>query len=697
MSSLQSLRESISERLAAAAEEIFRLCEGTIVQYEQELCRQRRLLDSWKPQLQLQHTDLSQDCLINQEKNSRGKQEEQQEPEPPQMMEVIEEPEPPQMIEEQEGFFIRQDEEQLDLKQKNEQTDPQNRDQRNRRDGSHVQNVDMSDSPPDVNSERSMYCPFRGQTPIPFRKSFGKEVNFLKRASKTAPSEGSTAKGPVGAVHNFWRAKERKREFRLKKNKRPMKEISVKISVAVMERKAGKLKPVRGTALSLVVNPELDAAHLRTAAAQKLQDFYSNLKIGSGFLLYPNGTEIINIPGTETPFTVRRYKEALGKSYQRITVYICSPEDFMNCSKSSSDSDSEVIITSRGAAECNAANIEFPQDCLINQEKNSHGNQKKQEEPEPPQMKDEQEEPKPPQMKEEQEEPEPPQIKEEQEEPEPPQIKEEQEEPEPPLIKEEQEGFFISQDDEQLDLKPEDEQTDPQNRDQRNRRDGSHVQNVDMSDSPPDVNSETPITFCRSFGKDMNVLKCDSKTAPSEGSTAKGAVGSFHNFWRAEEKKQEFHLKKIKGPMKEISVKISVAVMERKAGKLKPVRGTALPLVVNPELDAAHLRTAAVQKLQDFYINLKIGSCFLLYPDGTEIINIPGTETPFTVRRYKEALGKPYQRITVYICSPEDFMNCSKSSSDSDSDSEVIITSRRAAECNAADIAMESSLDQCQY
>ena len=54
MSSLQSLRELISERLAAAAEEICRLCEGTIVQNEEELCRQRRLLDSsWNPQLQL--------------------------------------------------------------------------------------------------------------------------------------------------------------------------------------------------------------------------------------------------------------------------------------------------------------------------------------------------------------------------------------------------------------------------------------------------------------------------------------------------------------------------------------------------------------------------------------------------------------------------------------------------------------------
>uniref|UniRef100_A0A8C7ZXN9 C2H2-type domain-containing protein n=1 Tax=Oryzias sinensis TaxID=183150 RepID=A0A8C7ZXN9_9TELE len=50
MSSVQSLREFISERLTAAAEEIFKQFEKTIVQYEEEMDRQRRLLDysRWK-------------------------------------------------------------------------------------------------------------------------------------------------------------------------------------------------------------------------------------------------------------------------------------------------------------------------------------------------------------------------------------------------------------------------------------------------------------------------------------------------------------------------------------------------------------------------------------------------------------------------------------------------------------------------
>ncbi|XP_023818049.1 putative uncharacterized protein DDB_G0287113 isoform X3 [Oryzias latipes] len=206
MSSLQSLRELINERLAAAAEEICRLCEGTIVQYEQELCRQRRLLDViWKPQLQLHHIVLPQhwmteeEDLCNQQRNFKVEQEEpeppqvkeeQEEQEPPQVKEEQEEPEPPQMKEEPGELCISQDEDQIDMKQEtdtlmeiptyeedenseadlnnqqslnvtdsqdeegnqheeststtDEETDPQNRDQRKRRDRSHIQSVDSS-------------------------------------------------------------------------------------------------------------------------------------------------------------------------------------------------------------------------------------------------------------------------------------------------------------------------------------------------------------------------------------------------------------------------------------------------------------------------------------------------------------------------------------------------------------------------
>ncbi|XP_054870498.1 uncharacterized protein LOC129349841 isoform X2 [Amphiprion ocellaris] len=54
MSSVLYLRELISERLTAAAEEIFTEFEKIVVQYEEEIDRQRRLLDvSWKPDIKI--------------------------------------------------------------------------------------------------------------------------------------------------------------------------------------------------------------------------------------------------------------------------------------------------------------------------------------------------------------------------------------------------------------------------------------------------------------------------------------------------------------------------------------------------------------------------------------------------------------------------------------------------------------------
>ncbi|XP_047445346.1 zinc finger protein 239-like [Mugil cephalus] len=123
MSSSESLRELIIERLTAAAEEIFGLFERTVVQYEEEIDRQRRLLDiTWKPEIKLHRIDQPQhyvckeeevvdDQLSKQERASSLNQEEpeplqlkegQAEPEPPQINQEQEEPEPPQINQEQE-------------------------------------------------------------------------------------------------------------------------------------------------------------------------------------------------------------------------------------------------------------------------------------------------------------------------------------------------------------------------------------------------------------------------------------------------------------------------------------------------------------------------------------------------------------------------------------------------------------------
>ncbi|KAM8761368.1 uncharacterized protein AB9X84_009077 [Acanthopagrus schlegelii] len=114
MSSVECLREFVNERLTAAAEEIFRVLKKAIVEYEEEIGRQRRLLDIvWKPgikyntlELQQQHVHEEEEVLTNQqlcdqEWNSSLDQED---------------PEPPQIKEEQEEVCTSQEEEQLVVK-----------------------------------------------------------------------------------------------------------------------------------------------------------------------------------------------------------------------------------------------------------------------------------------------------------------------------------------------------------------------------------------------------------------------------------------------------------------------------------------------------------------------------------------------------------------------------------------------------
>ncbi|XP_017297084.1 zinc finger and SCAN domain-containing protein 2-like [Kryptolebias marmoratus] len=129
MTSVHYLREFISERLTAAASEIFEVFEKTIVQYEEEIDRQHRLLlnISLKPEIKLHTAELLQKHVHQKIKDVRAEQQvcsqgrsfslDQEEPEPPQIKEEQEEPEAPQIKEEQEELCSVQEPEQLVLKE----------------------------------------------------------------------------------------------------------------------------------------------------------------------------------------------------------------------------------------------------------------------------------------------------------------------------------------------------------------------------------------------------------------------------------------------------------------------------------------------------------------------------------------------------------------------------------------------------
>ncbi|XP_030267028.1 zinc finger protein 429-like isoform X5 [Sparus aurata] len=102
MSKVQTLRAFMEQRLTAAAEEIFELFERTIAEYEEELCRQRKLLDAvTEPQVQLHRTDVRWSVIKDEV--------------PPEQQECSssldqEEPEPPHIKEEQEELWTNQEE-----------------------------------------------------------------------------------------------------------------------------------------------------------------------------------------------------------------------------------------------------------------------------------------------------------------------------------------------------------------------------------------------------------------------------------------------------------------------------------------------------------------------------------------------------------------------------------------------------------
>ncbi|XP_073321937.1 uncharacterized protein [Pagrus major] len=114
MSSAESLREFVNQRLTAAAEEIFRVFNKTIVEYEEEIDRQRRLLDIiLKPEIKLHRIELQQQHVYEEEEVQSDQQLCDQERN---SSLDREDPDPPQIKEEQEELCTSQEGEQLVVK-----------------------------------------------------------------------------------------------------------------------------------------------------------------------------------------------------------------------------------------------------------------------------------------------------------------------------------------------------------------------------------------------------------------------------------------------------------------------------------------------------------------------------------------------------------------------------------------------------
>ncbi|XP_077937688.1 uncharacterized protein LOC120826167 [Gasterosteus aculeatus] len=115
MSSVENLREFVNERLSAAAEEIFGVFKRIVVEYQEEIDRQRRLLDVlWKPEVRLHRIELPQSRVCKEEELLSEQQLCLQERKPSLDQE---DPDPPEIKEEQEELCTSPEGEQLEPKQ----------------------------------------------------------------------------------------------------------------------------------------------------------------------------------------------------------------------------------------------------------------------------------------------------------------------------------------------------------------------------------------------------------------------------------------------------------------------------------------------------------------------------------------------------------------------------------------------------
>ena len=123
-----------------------------------------------------------------------------------------------------------------------------------------------------------------------------------------------------------------------------------------------------------------------------------------------------------------------------------------------------------------------------------------------------------------------------------------------------------------------------------------------------------------------------------------------------------------------VDVKVNVGIMVFRDGKLIPKRNTSLPLIVNDLIGQEELLNKAVDKQSRFnsvLISNEPRLYKLLFGNHArvqEVRTIPGSDEPFTLRRYKEEIGKPYSKISFFLCSLADYLEHTINSSSSDED-----------------------------
>ena len=174
----------------------------------------------------------------------------------------------------------------------------------------------------------------------------------------------------------------------------------------------------------------------------------------------------------------------------------------------------------------------------------------------------------------------------------------------------------------------------------------------------------------------------DSKPGATRSGIGTSGLLTFAQFRSQKEEDRSKHFrnkpgKKLKLDRKgnvDCQTKINIGVMIMKDGRLSIKRSCSLPINVMPNITSEDLLEKAVEKHSRFHKDVvqsnKKAFFQLLYADKNKASTLPGSDEPFTVKRYKEERDKPYSRITFYLCSSSDYFDSVLGDFDLDSDSD---------------------------
>lgn len=168
-----------------------------------------------------------------------------------------------------------------------------------------------------------------------FCNSCGKSVITRVKGNASASTSGASSstedstkamvqkKRPL-SFSDFYQEKSKQRMNKSAKRKDQKEPEDVLINIGVMKHTNGEVKPLRGKSLPLKIKNNSDYDSVLQSALKKRMAYDRSFNNSMQWILvYQDGRLARTLPGLEEMFTLQKYKEDCGKTYARITLYLC--------------------------------------------------------------------------------------------------------------------------------------------------------------------------------------------------------------------------------------------------------------------------------------------------------------------------------------------------------------------------------------